>query len=630
MFKWKNSLQCAASTWFLSLREVAKKGIRVVGALMFVVLFATGCPEPPTAAFTATPTTGFAPLNVNFTDSSDSGKSAILTWVWDFGDSETSQDQNPTHLYSDPGTYTVTLTVTNSAGAGSERKVYYIEVQEKPHFVRYVSPGGSGDGVSWDNAFGSIQDAVDAVSSIGQGEVWVAAGTYVGATPAPTSSSTDEYVVVMAENVAIYGGFAGHEVSRNDRDWVSNPTIIDGESVRHCVCGMSNATLDGFTIQNGYPNSGSSGGGMINWTSSPTVVNCTFTNNHAIFGGAMCNEYSSSPTVTNCTFSANIAAYGVAMYNYGHSSPEVSNCTFTGNTTTTVSCGGGMYNESDSSPKVTTCTFANNIATYGAGMYNKDSSPVITDCVFDENKNGGMYNLNSSPTVTTCRFNKNLNHAGMTNEQSSPTVNACTFTENLNGGVSDFSHASLTITGCTFSKNHDGGIRNDRSSATVSQCTFEENEGLNGAGVCSGNSGYPNEPVCSIKINACTFLKNTASGSQGGGMGFSSGVLAIVNRCQFTENTIPNGYGGGMACIYDCQATISECTFKMNSAYCGGGLACETIEQSTISECTFSSNSAYQGGGLIFSSSTTTFSGCVFSENTAFLGGNDFYDTYEK
>jgi PKD repeat protein len=84
----------------------------------------TGATTPPTADFVGTPTTGMAPLNVNFTDQSIGATS----WSWDFGDTRTSTLRNPSHLYTAPGTYTVSLTVTNSYGSDSEIKTDYITV----------------------------------------------------------------------------------------------------------------------------------------------------------------------------------------------------------------------------------------------------------------------------------------------------------------------------------------------------------------------------------------------------------------------------------------------------------------------------------------------------------------------
>jgi len=71
----------------------------------------------PIAAFTPDATTGTAPLVVNFTDASQGDD---LTYAWDFGDGVgTSTEQNPAYQYDVPGTYPVTLTVTNSAGSNS-------------------------------------------------------------------------------------------------------------------------------------------------------------------------------------------------------------------------------------------------------------------------------------------------------------------------------------------------------------------------------------------------------------------------------------------------------------------------------------------------------------------------------
>jgi hypothetical protein len=52
----------------------------------------------------------------------------ITDWLWDFGDGETSTDQNPIHIYDTLGTYTPTLTVTNGAGSGQESKTDYVSV----------------------------------------------------------------------------------------------------------------------------------------------------------------------------------------------------------------------------------------------------------------------------------------------------------------------------------------------------------------------------------------------------------------------------------------------------------------------------------------------------------------------
>jgi PKD repeat protein len=72
--------------------------------------------SPPVADFTASPTTGLAPLLVQFTDASTGA--ASLSWA--FGDGATSTLQNPSHTYISPGSYKVTLTATNPDGTSSK------------------------------------------------------------------------------------------------------------------------------------------------------------------------------------------------------------------------------------------------------------------------------------------------------------------------------------------------------------------------------------------------------------------------------------------------------------------------------------------------------------------------------
>ena len=84
----------------------------------------------PIAEFTANQTSGFAPLRVQFNDSSVS-YDGITGWEWDFnGDgSIDSNEQNPTHTYDEAGTYTVLLTVHESDGdSDTETREDYITV----------------------------------------------------------------------------------------------------------------------------------------------------------------------------------------------------------------------------------------------------------------------------------------------------------------------------------------------------------------------------------------------------------------------------------------------------------------------------------------------------------------------
>jgi PKD repeat protein len=88
-------------------------------------------PPPLTAGFSATPLSGVAPLSVQFTDQS-SGPSPVTSWSWDFGDGSSSVAQNPSHLFTSPGSYTVSLTVGDGAGTDVETKTSYVVVSDPP------------------------------------------------------------------------------------------------------------------------------------------------------------------------------------------------------------------------------------------------------------------------------------------------------------------------------------------------------------------------------------------------------------------------------------------------------------------------------------------------------------------
>ena len=80
----------------------------------------------PVPEFAADPTGGSAPLPVKFTDLT---RGNVTGWLWDFGDSSPpGTERNPFHTYANPGTYSVTLTVTNAAGSGTISKSGYISV----------------------------------------------------------------------------------------------------------------------------------------------------------------------------------------------------------------------------------------------------------------------------------------------------------------------------------------------------------------------------------------------------------------------------------------------------------------------------------------------------------------------
>jgi len=116
---------CAKGTWQLKVTD--DDGV-LTGILQSWSLIIEVEP-PPTADFAGNPTSGCAPLTVQFTDKSIEN---ITNWSWDFGDGGTSTQQSPSHTYNDPGVYTVSLTVTGPCGSNTKTRPDYITVIPPP------------------------------------------------------------------------------------------------------------------------------------------------------------------------------------------------------------------------------------------------------------------------------------------------------------------------------------------------------------------------------------------------------------------------------------------------------------------------------------------------------------------
>jgi hypothetical protein len=90
------------------------------------ILFLDGARNvPPTPAFELDFASGAAPLQVHFTDRSSAGADF---WDWDFGDGSVSTQRHPTHVYTEPGLYTVRLTVSGPGGSAAREVVAAVQV----------------------------------------------------------------------------------------------------------------------------------------------------------------------------------------------------------------------------------------------------------------------------------------------------------------------------------------------------------------------------------------------------------------------------------------------------------------------------------------------------------------------
>jgi hypothetical protein len=254
------------------------------------------------------------------------------------------------------------------------------------------------DGTSWGRAYRELQSALAAAKDWQQ--IWVARGVYL-----PGTAPTDTFQ--LNPRIAVYGGFAGTETSRSQRDLKRNATFLSGDvkgddranflnredNILHIVTGSGMAILDGFhIIHGGSPGAinswragdsgasaksvggaildGGMGAGLLNPDgSSPTVANCVFTANGALEGGAMYNGRASFPLVRNCVFVGNMALHGGgAIFNAEYSQVGISNSVFDSNSTQTPDRGGAIANYGPGySTTIENCTFSNNFIGSGNG-----------------------------------------------------------------------------------------------------------------------------------------------------------------------------------------------------------------------------------------------------------------------
>jgi predicted outer membrane repeat protein len=255
-----------------------------------------------------------------------------------------------------------------------------------PASVIYVRAAASGanTGADWANAYTDLQSALAAAAS--GAEIWVAAGTYK-----PTSGASRAVSFAMKDGVALYGGFAGTETLRSQRNVAANPTVLSGDigtvgvasdNSFHVVRADNTVTatgvLDGFTVTGGNANGSNPddrGGGLLSSAGSPTIANCIFSGNSAGRGGAL---------------------------RVDGGSVTVSGTAFQGNSTTTS--GGAVAAGSVTSLRFTSCSFVGNSvgnSTGGGAIEATNSVTVVNGLVAGNSPNGVVFYGDSNAFVNT-------------------------------------------------------------------------------------------------------------------------------------------------------------------------------------------------------------------------------------
>ncbi|HOZ49677.1 MAG TPA: choice-of-anchor Q domain-containing protein [Candidatus Hydrogenedentes bacterium] len=516
--------------------------------------------------------------------------------------------------------------VTRPAAAGIDMGAH-----EGGIAIRFVKVGGTGDGLSWDTAFGSIQDAVD---DVGTGEVWVAAGTY---------TSTSDPVVAMVSGVDLHGGFAGTETSRRIiRTMAANAVTIDGEGARRCVAGADGAMLDGFTLANGYHSW--AGGGLLSNNTSSTVANCTFVDNAAGFGGAALVSTNSTSTFTNCVFIGNSATNnGGAIFADGSSAPTLMHCTFTANT---AANGGALYSDSSTSPTVTNCVFWNDSTeivnasaslsvTYScvSGGFSGTGN-IATDPLFVDGTDGGDgYDLRlqeGSPCIDTGTAS------------GAPSADICGITRPAGSGIEMGAyeyfyaiHVAPGGMGMGFSWSDPLGSIQDG----VDTAALVGSEVWVAAGTYTSTS----DPVVAMASGVDLYggFAGTETSRDERNLAANATIIdgEATRRCVNAADgaildgfTLTHGYSswaGGAMLSKAISATVVDCTFTASSAGFGGAALVSTYSNSTFTNCVFLNNSGTSQGGAVFmdGAAAPVFTNCTFVWNTAPTGGALYIDS---
>lgn len=479
---------------------------------------------------------------------------------------------------------------------------------------RYVAQSGNTpDGIysNWTTAATSIQAAIN-VAVAGE-TVWVGDGTY--------------YSTGGANNASINITKAITLKSQNGRDLA----IIDGNyptRTNRCIyMTSSGATVDGFTLRNGFLNTvGATYNGAGLYMTNGTVLNCMITansNNNASGGGA----YVTGGTLTNCTFSgnsilpiANNGFYGAGIYMTGG---VVTNCQIVGNTNRqSYGLGGGAYMFGG---VLTRSTISANFGTntcggVGVGM----SAGVLRDCTISANigsnyQGGGVY-ISGVCTVSLCTITGNTNTTGggvyFASGSSLFTNNTVANNKAYGnaGGILMYTvSTNALVIDCLVSNNTSagnaaGGI--SMGGGRVSGCVIVTNRGYYGGIDISGVSTVVEDTR--IELNNGTFSS--------GGMWLGA-TNTTVRRCVIVANTTP-GRGGGVAPYY-AGGIVSNCTIAENwagAADGAGGIHLGAAGWQFVN-CSIVSNFGGTGGGAFLNANSELRNCLVWTNKAKSSGG---------
>jgi PKD repeat protein len=207
------------------------------------------------AEFSANVTSGNPPLTVSFTNTSTSYADS---WIWEFGDGNTSTDENPVHTYYSNGIFSVNLSISDGTCIGIKNKTNYI-------FTEPLSI------ISWNNETYYLGDTATISYSINN-SVWAsisapiikvttASDPYAIIEIFPISNQTDSFVTTLVPALYGLGSYRAALCSGITTDWEYDTrseisSVLSNDSQ---LCFMHLSLLTGFWMESIYPS------GVYNW-----------------------------------------------------------------------------------------------------------------------------------------------------------------------------------------------------------------------------------------------------------------------------------------------------------------------------------------------------------------------------
>ena len=283
-----------------------------------------------------------------------------------------------------------------------------INIHSDSHNIVYVSPNGTGDGSSWEQATSEFQLAIYK-SCINGKTIWVKEGTYYG-------KPEEDYAFGVLHNCKLYGGFKGDEPYDYDlslRDFEAHPTILDGNHTLGVIDIQieddgSPIIIDGFTIQNGNAAIGSG----IYLRCNTQVRNCKICHNYTQMTGGAVSSHSltidnpKKNIVEDCEFFDNDGKNGGAICDYGNATYR--RCKIHDNTARLS--GGGVYCASSHRPsQFINCFINNNTASKGGGIACYQAQTSFWSCLINNNtaQTGGGCFIKGMADLYNCTIVKN-------------------------------------------------------------------------------------------------------------------------------------------------------------------------------------------------------------------------------